>query len=192
VQPKPQAEPPLTSWNDFCRLVLEIIGELSPCPEPTLFVVAANRGMQRFGDGTLDDLRKLLGQCVQELKSRELVEISGQQLVIATTRSAGEEHILDLTVESQPQSVKEKAAEPVGDDILDLTAELELHQAEDLLELTAELEFHPSLRPSKLDKAPREQQQLQKQAPGTGRAKGAAEPTREEIIAAMRRFISDE
>jgi hypothetical protein len=216
LQPKPRTESSLTSWNDFCRLVLEIIEELSPCPEPTLFLVAANRGLHRFGDGTLDDLRKLLGQCVQELKSRGLVEISGEQLVIATAGSAGEEHILDLTadIESQPQSVKEKPAVRVGDDIieltaelefqpqsvreksardiLDLTAELELHDVDHLLELTAELEFHPSLRPSKLDKAPRDQQQLQTQALATGRPKGAAEPTREEIIAAMRRFISDE
>ena len=198
--------------------MLEIIGELSPCPEPTLFVVAANRGLQRFGDGTLDDLRKLLGQCVQELKSRELVKISGEQLVIATAEKVGEEHILDLTanIESQLQSVKEKPAGPIGDDILQLTAELELQpnsvrkksatgdedildltaevelHAEDLLELTAELEFHPSLRSSKLDQAPRDQQQLPTQAPGTGRPKGAAEPTREEIIAALRRFISDD
>jgi hypothetical protein len=213
LQPKPRTESSLTSWNDFCRLVLEIIEELSPCPEPTLFLVAANRGLHRFGEGTLDDLRKLLGQSVQELKSRGLVEISGEQLVIATAGSAGEEHILDLTadIESQPQSVKEKPAVRAGDDIieltaelefqpqsvreksardiLDLTAELELHDVDHLLELTAELEFHPSLRPSKL---PRDQQQLQTQASATGRPKGAAEPTREEIIAAMRRFISDE
>jgi hypothetical protein len=232
--------------------MLEIITELSPCPEPTLFLVAANRGLQRFGDGTLDDLRKLLGQSVQELKSRGLVEISGEQLVIATAGSAGDEHILDLTadVECQPQSVNEKPAVRVGDDIieltaelefqpqsvreksardildltaelelhdvdhlleltaelefqpqsvreksardiLDLTAELELHDVDHLLELTAELEFHPSVRPSKLDKALRDQRQLQTQAQGKG-PKGAAEPTREEIIAAMRRFISDE
>jgi hypothetical protein len=274
LQPKPRTESSLTSWNDFCRLVLEIIEELSPCAQPTLFLVAANRGLQRFGDGTLDDLRKLLGQGVQELKSRGLVEISGGQLVIAAAGSAGAEHILDLTadVEFQPQSVKEKPAGRAGDDILqltaelelqppsvreqsarqtrdehildltadvefqpqsvmekpagragddilqltaefelqpqsvreqsarqtrdedilDLTAELELHEAEDLLELTAELEFSPSLRPSKLDKVPRDLQQLQTPAPGTGRPKGAAEPTREEIIAAMRRFVSDD
>jgi hypothetical protein len=216
LQPKTPDEPHLTSWNDFCRLVLEGIAELSPCTEPTLFVIAASRGLERFGDGTLADLRKLLGQCVQELKARGLVEISGEQLVIATASSAGNDDILDLTadvesqpqsvnekpagrvaddileltaeLELQPQSVREKSARPTGDeDILDLTAELELYEVEDLLELTAELE----LRTSKLDKAPRDQQKSQTQAPVTGRPKGAPEPTREEIIAAMRRFISD-
>jgi hypothetical protein len=220
LQPNPKTEPSLTSWNDFCRLVLEIITELSPCPEPTLFLVAATRGLQRFADGSLEDLGKLLRKCLQELKSRGLIEISGEQLVIATAGSARDEHILDLTpdVESQPQSVKEKpagragdnilqltaelelqpqsvrekSARPAGDeDILNLTAELEIQKAEDLLELTAELEFHHSLRPSKLQKASRDQEQLQTQAQGKG-PKGAAEPTRDEIIAAMRRFISDD
>jgi hypothetical protein len=88
--------------------------------------------------------------------------------------------------------VSENPPARAGEDILDLTAELELHKVEDILELTAAFEVHPSLRPSKLDKAPRDQQQLQPQAPGIGRPKGVAEPTREEIIAAMRRFISDD
>jgi hypothetical protein len=232
--------------------VLEIITELSPCPEPTLFVVAATRGLQRFANGSLEDLGKLLRKCLQELKSRGLVEIKGEQLVIPTAGSRGDERILDQMagVESRPQSLKEKPTVGSGDDIieltaelefqpqsvteksardildltaelqlhdvdhlleltaelefqpqsvretsardiLNLTAELELQQAEDLLELTAALEFPPSLRPSKLHKASRDQRQLQTQAQGKG-PKGAAEPTREEMIAAMRRFISDE
>jgi len=215
LQPKPQTESSLTSWNDFCRLVLEIIMELSPCPEPTLFVVAATRGLQRFANGSLEDLGKLLRKCLQELNSRGLVEIKGGQLVIPTAGSRGDERILDQMagVESRPQSLKEKPTVGAGDDIieltaelefqpqsvteksardiLDLTAEFELHDVDDLLELTTALEFHPSLRPSKLDKAPRDQQQLQTQAQGKG-PKGAVEPSREEIIAAMRRFISDD
>ena len=215
MQPKPQTESSLTSWNDFCRLVLEIITELSPCPEPTLFVVAATRGLQRFANGSLEDLGKLLRKCLQELNSRGLVEIKGGQLVIPTAGSRGDERILDQMagVESRPQSLKEKPTVGAGDDIieltaelefqpqsvteksardiLDLTAEFELHDVDDLLELTTALEFHPSLRPSKLDKAPRDQQQLQTQAQGKG-PKGAVEPSREEIIAAMRRFISDD
>jgi len=196
-------------------LVLEIITELSPCPEPTLFVVAATRGLQRFANGSLEDLGKLLRKCLQELNSRGLVEIKGGQLVIPTAGSRGDERILDQMagVESRPQSLKEKPTVGAGDDIieltaelefqpqsvteksardiLDLTAEFELHDVDDLLELTTALEFHPSLRPSKLDKAPRDQQQLQTQAQGKG-PKGAVEPSREEIIAAMRRFISDD
>ena len=118
-----------------------------------LFVVAANRRLERFGDGSLADLSKLLRQCVQELQARGLVEINGEQLVITPAGSAEDEDILDLT---------------------------------------AELELQPSLRPSKLDQAPTNQKQLQTQAHVTGGPKRAPEPTREEIIAAMRRFISDD
>jgi hypothetical protein len=82
LQPKLQAELDRTSWNEFCGLVVEIIAELSPCPEPTLFVIAATRGLQRFGDGTLDDLGKLLRQSLQKLQARGLVRINQPNLVI--------------------------------------------------------------------------------------------------------------
>jgi hypothetical protein len=157
---KPQTEPHL-SWNDFCRLVLKIIAELSPCPEPNLFVVAANRGLERFGDGSLGDLRKLLGQCVQELQARGLVEINGEQLVITHAGGAEDEAILNLTTELDAED----------EDILYLTTELEIHM---------------------LGEAPTNQKQLQTQAQVTDSPKRAPEPTREEIIAAMRRIISDD
>jgi hypothetical protein len=99
LQPKPQDGPHSSSWNNFCRLVLKIIAELSPCSESKLFIVAATRGLERFGDGSLGDLSKLLGQCVQELQARRLVEITGEQLVIAPPTIAEEEDILDLTAE---------------------------------------------------------------------------------------------
>jgi hypothetical protein len=143
--------------------VLKIIAELSPCSEPKLFIVAANRGLARFGDGSLGDLSKLLGQCVQELQARGVVEINGGQLVIAPAGSAEDE------------------------DILDLTAELKLH-------------------PSKLDEASINQKQpnldyagedsrtgtLQTPALVSGSTERAPEPTREEIIAALRQFLSDD
>jgi hypothetical protein len=96
---KPQSEPHLTSWDDFCRSVLKIIAELSPCSESKLLIVAANRGLERFGDGSLAGLSKLLGQCVQELQARGLVEINGEQLVIAPAGSA--EDTLDLMAEPE-------------------------------------------------------------------------------------------
>ena len=166
MQPKSQAEPDVTSWNDFCRLVLEIIAELSPCPEPTLFVIAATRGLQRFGDGTLDHLSKLLGQCVQELQARGLVQLNQNHLVITPAESTEDDDILELTT---------VAGSPVNEDILLLTAELELQ---------------PSLRPCKLDEAPTNEKKPQTQAQFSGGRERAIEPTREEIIAAMRRFIS--
>jgi hypothetical protein len=121
LQPKPQAQPDRTAWSEFCGLVLEIIAELSPCPKPTLFVVAATRGLQRFGDGTLDDLNKLLARCMQELQARGLVQINKDNLVVTP---AGTEHkdILELTnvVES-----------PMDENILVLTSELELYRCPD-------------------------------------------------------------
>ena len=223
VQLKPQAEPHLTSWDDFCRLVLKIIAELSPCSEPKLLIVAANRGLERFGDGSLGDLSKLLGQCVQELQARGLVEINGEQLVIAPAGSAEDEDILDLTAELELRPPKldeastnqkqanrdyaweeprtgtlqtqaqvtgstERAPEPTTEKIL--AAPAGSAEDEDILDLTAELE----LRPSKLDEASTNQKQangtLQTQAQVTGSTERAPEPTREEIIAAMRQFIS--
>jgi len=229
VQPKPQAESDLTPWNDFCRLVLEIIGELSPCPEPTLFVVAANRGLQRFCDGSLSDLSKLLDHCVKELQARGLVEIKEKHLVIVpevtavakdpekeeilVTRSVEGEDILDLTTvagsadneddidlttvaeSAEDEDILELTAvagSAEDEDILELTAVAGSAEDEDILELTAELEPQPSLRLSKLDEAATKQRPSQTQEPVTGGPKRVPEPTREEIIAAMRKFISDE
>jgi hypothetical protein len=278
LQPKPQAESDLTAWNDFCHLVLKIVDELSPCPEPTLFVVAANRGLQRFGDGSLGDLSKLLERCVKELQARGLVEIKEKHLVItpaltagagdpekeeildqpALTRSAEDEDILDLTTvtgsaedegileltaaagSAEDEDILDRTtvagnAEDEGifeltavagsaehedvldltnvaggaghedivelttvagsaedEDVLELTAVTGTAGDEDILELTAELELHPSLPPSKLDKAPTKQEQLQTQEPVSRGPKRGPEPTREEIIAAMRKFMSDE
>ena len=278
MQPKPQSEPHLNSWDDFCRLVLEIIAEQSPCSQSTLFVLAIARGLQSFGDVSLDELKKLLRRCVQELEARGLVQIDGANLILTPALSTEDEDILELTAEAptraqlQPQTqatgnpkpprepTRERiSAAPAGsaeyedileltaevpinqtktqvtgspareptsermttapaqprqlqtgnparertsaaaqsakeedilkltaefelneiEDILELTAELELNEVEDILELTAELEHHPPLRPSKGVLATTNQTK-----PG--------EPTREEIIAAMRKFISDE
>ena len=227
MQPKHESD--LSPWNDFCRLVLEIIGELSPCPEPTLFVVSANRGLQRFGDGSLGELSKLLDRCVKELQARGLVEINEKHLVIVpevtavaqgaekeeilVTTSVEGEDILDLTTvagsadnedvidlttvaeSAEDEDILELTAvagSAEDEDILELTAVAGSAEDEDILELTAELESHPSLRPFKLDEAPTNREQLQTQAAVRGGPKRAAEPTREEIIAAMRRFISDD
>jgi hypothetical protein len=207
----PQAEPHLTSWNDFCRLVLKIVAELSPCSESKLLIVAAYRGLKRFGDGSLGDLSKLLGQCARELQARGLVEVNGEQFVITPAGSA--ENILDLTAElelhpsvrpSKPDEAAtnqkqlptqtqvtggpKRTPEPTREEIIAAPA----GSAEDILDLTAELELHPSVRPSKPDEAATNQKQLPTQTQLTGGPKRTPEPTREEIIAAMRRIISDD
>jgi hypothetical protein len=139
LQPNPQAKSELTSWDDFRRSVLNIIAELSPCPEPTLFVIAGLRGLQAFGDGTLEDLRKLLGQSVQELQGRGLVEINGEQLVITSAgRLDGQDIVESLTED---------------DDILELSTVAEGAAEGDNLLLTAELELKPSFPTGKLDEA---------------------------------------
>jgi hypothetical protein len=214
VQPKPEPDQQFRD-AEFCRLVLQIIAELSPCPEPTLFVVAGTHGLQRFTNGSLEELGKLLGKCLEELKARGLVEeVEGSQLVIVPARSAVDD-ILDLkaNLELQPQATREKLGEsaedqdilvltaenelqpqsmrqafdrPIGcEDILDLPTKLEVHEDEHILDLTAQ-----APRPSKLDKPTN--QQFQTKDTATGSPKRAPEPTREEIIDAMRRFISDD
>jgi hypothetical protein len=179
LQPKPPAEPKSTFWDEFCGLILEIIAELSPCPEPTLFVVAATRGLQRFGDGTLDGLSKLLGRCTQELQARGLVYINEQRL-ITPARSVEEDEILELTTASE--SVED-------DDILELTTVDESVENETILDIP-DLELHPSLRSGKIDEAPISQKQTQTQA-HRSESPDHPEATRGEIIAAMRRLISD-
>src|SRR5262245_35002293 len=179
LQPKPPAEPASSSWNEFCGLVLQIIAEFSPCPEPTLFVVAATRGLQRFGDGTLDELSKLVDRCTQELQARGVVRIDEQRL-ITPAGSVENDSILELT------TVAERVEE---DRILELTTVAESVENETILLLTADLELHHSLPPGKSDGTPTHQSQAPTQAQ---RSVGPErpEPTREEIIAAMRRFIS--
>ena len=183
MQPKPQAEPDVTSWDDFCGQVLEIIAELSPCPEPTLFVIAATRGLQRFGDGTLDDLGKRLGRCVQELQARGLIQINEKSLVITLAESSEDEDILELTT---------VAGSPSDEEILELTTVAGTRTDEDILLLTSEIELHSSVQLFKIDKAPANKQQVQSQAQHLGDSEHTTEATREEIIAAMRRFISEQ
>lgn len=203
MEPKPQAEPHLTSWSDFRRSVLKIIAELSPCSEPTLFIIAAHRGLQRLGDGSLDDLNKLLGRCVRELRARGLLEISGEQLVITAAGRALDEDILEIAAEvelhpslrpskqdeastkqtqlqtqAQVMSGPKRAGEPKREELI--AASAGSAEEEDILDLTPELEIRPSLRSSQRDEA------------RINRTQRAREPTREEIIAAMRKFISDE
>ena len=249
MDPKPGAKPNLTSWNDFCRLVLEIIAEQSPCSKPTLLVLAAARGLQRFGDGFFGGLNKLLGRCVQELNARALVHTDGERLLITPTRRAESEDIFELTAElhevedilelmeevptnetqlqtqaqvrgsakpaREPKSIALSTGSAEDQDIFDLTPELELSPSkldepptgqrqlqtqagangeptwdeilasaanaeEDILYLTPELELRPSVHPFQEDEAQ------------SNRTRRTCEPTREEMIAAMRRFISDE
>jgi hypothetical protein len=118
---------------------------------------------------------------VQELRARGLVQINQNYLVITCAESSEDEDILELTTVSG-SSAKE--------DILELTTPVGRSADEDILLLTAELELH-SLRGSrKLDEAPANQKQPQTETQFSGARKPALEPTREEIIAALRHFVS--
>jgi hypothetical protein len=182
LQSRPQTEPDVTSWDDFCRSVLELIAELSPCPEPTLFVEAGIRGMQSFGDGSLHGLGKLLAQCTQELQARGLVQIKENRLLIAPVASAEDNDILELS------SV---VGRPANEDILELTTVAGNPAEEDILLLTSELELDRSLHPGKRDEPPTNQKELRTPIQVLGGPEHASDPTREEIIAAMRRFVSE-
>lgn len=184
MHPKHQAESRFTSWNEFCRVVLEIIAEQSPCAQPTLFLIAISRGLQSFGDGSLGELKKLLGRCVQELKARGLVQLDGERLVLTPARSTEDEDILELTAELELQPPKrdeaptnqtrtdspKRVGEPRTEEMI--AAHAGTPKDEGILDLTPELELHPSPRLSMRDEV------------GINRTQRAREPTREEIIAA--------
>jgi hypothetical protein len=85
-------------------------------------------------------------------------------IIVTPAGSAEDEDILDLTPANQTPTVSPKrVGEPRTEEMIAAPAG------------TPELELHPSPRPSMRDRTQR-----------------AREPTREEIIAAMRQFISDE
>jgi hypothetical protein len=217
LQSKPQAVPGLTSLNDFHRAVLEIIEEMSPCSEPKIFITTISRGLGSFGDGSLGDFRKLLGQCVQDLKARGLVAIDEDAFVIVSEVSAEDEDILDPTAELEQHpaglgeaSTNQKEMDPDDAGVTDgaeRAPELpkedmnatSSESAEDveILDPTAEFEQNAP-RPNEASTSqgyaggdpntgiP------QTQAEVTDDAEHVAELTREEIIAAMRQFISDD
>jgi hypothetical protein len=198
LQPKPQVASDNSSGDDFCRRVLEIIVELSPCPEPTLFVIAATRGLHRSGDGTLDGLSKLLRQSVEELEKRGLVQRKQNQLLVAPPEKKNDD-VLELTTVAASQLNEESfeltsvAGSRLNEEILELTTVASTPINEDILILTSELELHERPSSASREGADSNQAQLrtQDQIKSADR-KQKAGPTREQIIAAMRRFISDD
>ena len=114
MQPKPQSEPHLNSWDDFCRVVLEIIAEQSPCSQPTLFVLAIARGLKSFGDVSIDELKRLLRRCVHELDARGLVQIDGANLILIPAVSAEGEDILELKAEAPTRAQLQPQTQATG------------------------------------------------------------------------------
>jgi hypothetical protein len=131
--------------------------------------MAAARGLQRFGDGTLSELDKLLSQCVRELKARGVVQVVGEQLVITPARSAEAAEVelrpskLDEapTIQTRAGSPKRVAKQRTEEMI---AAPARRAEDEDILDLTPELELHS---PSKPDAIPSNQMRM-----------GVGEPTR--------------
>jgi hypothetical protein len=121
---------------------------------------------------------------------------TGKRTIVPSAKSVEDQDILDLTpdLELNPSKLDEPptsqrqlqtqagspngAREPRRQEMIASSAASA--EQEDILYLTPELELHPPLHPFQRDEAP------------TNRAQRADEPTREEMIAAMRRFISDE
>ena len=125
LEPKPQAEPNVSSRDEFPRLVLKLIADVSPCTEPTLFIEAVLHDLQKFAPGTLVEFRKLLGQCVEKLQSGGYVRFDGKHFVIVATGKSEEAEILDLAT--------------IAEDIVELTDVVGTAE-EDILELTAEVQ----------------------------------------------------
>jgi hypothetical protein len=126
------------------------------------------------------------------LDLRSDVELQLQSTREKLAESTEDQAILLLTAddELQPQSARQASDRQIEcEDILDVPAELDVHEDEHILDLTAELELQAP-PPSKPDKPTN--QQFQTKDTTTGSPKRADEPTREEIIDAMRRFISDD
>ena len=126
LEPKPQAEPNVSSRDEFPRLVLKLIADVSPCTEPTLFIEAVLHDLQKFAPGTLVEFRKLLGQCVEKLQSSGYVRFDGKHFVIVATGKSEEAEILDLAT--------------IAEDIVELTDVVGTAEEEDILELTAEVQ----------------------------------------------------
>jgi hypothetical protein len=131
--------------------------------------MAAARGLQRFGDGTLSELDKLLSQCVRELKARGVVQVVGEQLVITPARSAeaAEVELRPSKLDEAP-TIQTRAGSPkrVGKPRTEemIAAPARRAEDEDILDLTPELELHS---PSKPDAIPSNQMRM-----------GVGEPTR--------------
>lgn len=164
---QPQAQPQLASWAEFRQSVLSIIAERSPCSDPKLFIAAANQGLERFGDGSLSGLRKLLDQCVRQLRASGLVEINRGQFVLTPAGSA-EADILELTAELEISPCNTDKARPPAKELCSGTRPPEpkvtdrtarpshprrertcaptVNAEEDILELTAELELRSAMR----------------------------------------------
>jgi hypothetical protein len=170
VQPKSEVETRIAPWNDFCRSVLRVIAEQSPCPESMLLIVAANQGLGRFGDGTLSKLQELLHQCTQELQARGFVNTNKQHLVISPAGKAEDEDTTTV------------AAKPEDGDVAELTVLPGEPEDTDILDLTCPPELSPP-RPTN-----REASTAQTQLP----TRHPTKPTRGKLIASMRRFISND
>ena len=110
MQSKSKAAPDLVSSNEFQRSVLSIIEESSPCSEPKLFMSAVVRGLTRFGDESLADLRDRLVRCAQELKAHGLIEINEDAYVIVPTTSPDEHVVIDEGSEAE-EALKQEATD---------------------------------------------------------------------------------
>ncbi len=156
-------------------------------------------------------------QDILDLRVELVGSTEGEDILDLTTEFVGSaednEDILDLTTElvgsaEDNEDILDLTTELVGsaedEDILDLTTELvgSAEDNEDILDQTTEFELLPSKsaealtneQKGKLDDArqgPRTET-IQTQAQVTRYPGRTTEPTREEIIAAMRQFISDD
>ncbi len=75
-----QSAPIDDSLDAFCRAVLKVIAEFSPCSEDRLFIVAATRELG--GEQSLGNLKKRLRAGLLQLIDKGAVEIQGEELVV--------------------------------------------------------------------------------------------------------------
>lgn len=93
--------------DDFCRSLLEVIAELSPCSEEKLFIVAATRELGSSADRSLMKLKETLHEAIQQLTGLSLVRINGDEVSIT---ELGIEHLTGRGVAG--------VAEPTMDEVV--------------------------------------------------------------------------
>lgn len=113
-----------TSVNDFldsfCRSLLQIIAELSPCSEQKLFIVAVNRDLPESRELSLGDFKELLHKRLQQLEEQGFLKVSGEELVITRPE--------DASIEAQDDT--ERTPKPTREESIDLTHQVTDREAD--------------------------------------------------------------
>jgi cell pole-organizing protein PopZ len=170
------------SLDDFCRSMLQLVAELSPCSEERLFITAVNRELVGSRDLSLGDVKALLHKCVQQLEAQGLLKIHGEELVITEPGNGPLE----------AQGSTERAPEPTREEIpASIRQTIKDHEAG---QATGQMEA-PQAQADEEGEDGADNQIITESGNGTLEAQGstenAPEPRMEEIVAHIRQIIKN-